>query len=395
MTPRALADGTIVWDVAVTVYETDAQGRTTRSTIRHRNRGRTKQEAEDYLDTLKVAVKERRVRPARLSDDSVVETIRRWINVSAALPEGHEDRLRPNTSRNYRWLLGKYLEPRLGNIRVTQFTPEMGDALVVDLLEVGLSPSTVGLTMNVLSGGFAYAVKHKRVVGNPIRDVSKPKRVRAVKSALPQHKIQAIIDEVPPRWRAMVAVAALTGARRSEVNGLIWADVHLEDEQPWLQIARSVHRIDGEFVIGPPKSARGARRIPLSQSGVDLLRIVKREQAERLLALGVGQTSKMPVFDDERSTTPAAWRSPDSMSKAWRAARERAAAATGDEEIETIQLRWLRDQVATMLLRQLDVESAARVLGHRAQVLLDNYARPAEAAAQAAAMSKVGEAYRI
>lgn len=392
---RTLANGEVVWDVSLTVYETDAQGRRTRSTIRKRNKGATKQEAEDYLDRLKVEVKERRVRPSRLSDDSVVEITRRWIHVSAGLPEAHEDHLRPATAKNYLWLLRKYLEPNLGNVRINQFTAELGDEIVVELLGRGLSGATVRLAMNVLSGGFTYAVSKKRLISNPMRDVSRPSKSGGTKSALPSESIQAILDEVPPRWRAMISIAALTGARRSEVAGLTWGDVFLEGDEPRVQIRRSVHKVSDKFVIASPKSQRSLRSIPLSASGIGVLRAVKVEQAERLLALGVPQNSKVPVFDDEQALEQPIWRRPESMSNAWRAARKRAADATGDETIATIQLRWLRDQVASLLLRQLDVETAARVMGHRAQVLLDNYARPAEVAAQTKAMAQVGDTYRI
>ncbi len=69
------------------------------------------------------------------------------------------------------------------------------------------------------------------------------------------------------RWRAFLIVAVFCGLRASELRGLRWQDVNLEDGK--LSVAQ---RADAWLHIGPPKSAAGKRDIPLTPMTINALR---------------------------------------------------------------------------------------------------------------------------
>ena len=79
--------------------------------------------------------------------------------------------------------------------------------------------------------------------------------------------------------------AALTGMRRSELAGLMWADVDLK--QARLKIVRTRQRIPNHGIIeGRPKSHRSRRSIALSQSAVSVLENTRTRQLEMRLKAG-------------------------------------------------------------------------------------------------------------
>ncbi|MCH8865674.1 MAG: tyrosine-type recombinase/integrase [Proteobacteria bacterium] len=96
-------------------------------------------------------------------------------------------------------------------------------------------------------------------------------------------------------FRDMYHLAALTGMRRSELCGLKWADVNLDNAE--LRIVRTLQRIDGQGLVeGQPKTQRSRRTLALGNSAVDLLLRVRAEQAEQRLKIGELWQSRGFVF---------------------------------------------------------------------------------------------------
>jgi integrase len=80
-------------------------------------------------------------------------------------------------------------------------------------------------------------------------------------------ELKLLIDRAPERWRPFIITAIFTGMRASELRGLRWSDVDLENTT--IQVAQ---RADRWGKIGSPKSAAGTRNIPLTPMVVNTLR---------------------------------------------------------------------------------------------------------------------------
>ena len=68
-------------------------------------------------------------------------------------------------------------------------------------------------------------------------------------------QVTAIADRVPPRFRALVLVAAFGGLRWGELAGLRRKRVDLEAGS--VTVAEQLLEVNGAFSVGPPKSAAG------------------------------------------------------------------------------------------------------------------------------------------
>jgi integrase len=86
-------------------------------------------------------------------------------------------------------------------------------------------------------------------------------------------------------------LAVLTGMRRSELLGLQWKDLDMENAV--IHIQRSLQRINGRgLVVRQTKTQKSRRAIALGSSTVDLFKTVKKKQLERRLSAG-------PVWNDQ------------------------------------------------------------------------------------------------
>ncbi len=83
-------------------------------------------------------------------------------------------------------------------------------------------------------------------------DIPKPDEIRAIIKTLEDEKWRR-------RWRPLILTAIFTGLRASELRGLRWKDVDLE--QGKIQVRQRRDRYGDE---GPPKSKAGRRTVPLT-----------------------------------------------------------------------------------------------------------------------------------
>ncbi len=167
-------------------------------------------------------------------------------------------------------------------------------------------------------------------------------------------RLQQLIDSTDPELGVFVRVAAMTGARRSEVLALRWRDVDLERHV--LTISRGiVMGLDG--LVEKDTKTHQARRIAIEPTTTAALDQHRRAMADRAEMCGVTLPDAALVFtDDADGATP--WY-PDSVSRRFRVACDAAG-------LERVRLHDLRHFVATRLLSAgVDVRTVAGRLGHR------------------------------
>jgi integrase len=176
-----------------------------------------------------------------------------------------------------------YIIPLLGQRKLCDFTP-------VDLVNFEtalknmtngrggpMSPAMERKVRGSLGAILGLAVDMGLVARNVVRDRGRKRRsTNAEKRSKPRLKIGvdiptpgeiAAILSHRPRWRPLLATAAMTGLRASELRGLRWEDVDLKKRELHVQ-----QRADRYNTLGDLKSETSNRVVPLHADLVAILR---------------------------------------------------------------------------------------------------------------------------
>ena len=165
-------------------------------------------------------------------------------------------------------------------------------------------------------------------------------------------KMIAAADKDDPDIAALIAIAAMTGARRGELCGLRWGDVDFGDLT--LTIERSVADMGRGKLITKDTKTHAARRLALDEFSEATLRRHLAVAEDRAEDLGIEVTPDTPVFT-YNMVTPIA---PDTVSHYVR----RIAESVG---VDT-HLHAIRHFAASQLVAGgPDVRTVAGRLGHR------------------------------
>ena len=168
--------------------------------------------------------------------------------------------LKPRTRYHYRKILDARILPTFGDVALKHVTADLIDDWHY---RMGNSTPTAnahayGLTRTILSD----AVQRRLIDFNPchIRGAGNTKRVKKIGPAtLPE--LEALTLAMPERYRLMILLAAWCGLRFGEITELRRHDFDLSNGV--VKIRRAVVRVDGEFIIGTPKSDAGTRDVTI------------------------------------------------------------------------------------------------------------------------------------
>ena len=120
-----------------------------------------------------------------------------------------------------------HLKPRCAGIRLRDFRTVTGEHLLQEIARHNdLSRATLKQVKSLLSGIFKHAKRQGFIDGaNPMQDTSIPKARRSEPTyAYSLDEINRMLAVLDERSATIVAVAAFSGLRRSEIQGLRWAD---------------------------------------------------------------------------------------------------------------------------------------------------------------------------
>lgn len=123
----------------------------------------------------------------------------------------------------------------------------------------------------ILNQVMAYAVRHRLIDYNPVRDAERPRnqgkegQEKAISILTPEqirNFLEAVTDH---KYKALFLTAIMTGARQGEILGLKWSDVDFSKKQ--ISINRTFNM--GRFFT--PKTKGSARQIDLAPMAVKAL----------------------------------------------------------------------------------------------------------------------------
>jgi len=181
----------------------------------------------------------------------------------------HENLIRKSTLAGYkrRW---KFLKPYCGSIRLRDFRTVDGQRILNEIARQ--NPALLGSTLqhlkSLLSAFFTYAIglgildgevtisgTRKTVTGNPMRGVRIPNAPEGEETyAYSLEEITQIMMRLPQPAYTIVACAAFTGLRRSELAGLQWQDYTGTE----ISVTRSVW----EGRVDKPKTRKSKAPVP-------------------------------------------------------------------------------------------------------------------------------------
>lgn len=168
--------------------------------------------------------------------------------------------LKPRTRAHYRSLLDKHLLPRFGSMRPASITP---DAVRDWHARTGADTSTLRAhAYSLLRAILTTAVQDGLLPANPchIRGAGSAKAVQKIRPAsIPE--LEVLVTAMPARYQVMTLLAAWCGLRFGELTELRRKDVDMSAGV--LRVRRAVSRVDGEYVVGAPKSDAGIRDVAI------------------------------------------------------------------------------------------------------------------------------------
>ncbi len=327
-------------------------------------------------------------------------TVQRWLEHWLTRVSEH---IRPSTLRSYREHVRHYLIPHLGHIRLASLRTTHVQA-TFRIISSGrtrsgrlIAPSTLQRIRATLRSAMSDAIRQGLISVNPATGVRLPRpyRVRPVvwsptREAAWRHTgtrpavavwtrqhlatFLAFVKDDPlfPLWW----LVALTGLRRGELAALRWSDLDLDTGT--LTVREQVVVVDGQDLVGPPKSASSQRTIALDKVTVRLLRHLWLRHA-RALAEG-GRNRDGYVFVDANGHRLR----PDYLTR-------RLAALIAEAGLPPVRLHDLRHGAASLALAAgVDLKVVQEMLGHSsiittADIYTSVLSEAAHAAAQASA----------
>jgi len=208
--------------------------------------------------------------------DSATSTVeqagRLWIQAGA------NAKLEQTTLDQRRQHLNLHILPFIGREKLNKITVPFVQKFQTQLLGSGRSTAMVKRVTVSLGSILADAQYRGGAVRNAVHELNRAKSNHARIEKRHQSKLEigvdiptndevlAIIAAAEGRWRPFLIVAAFTGLRASELRGLSWRYVDLDNG-----LLHVRQRADRYSNIGPPKTAASVRTIPLIPMAVDAL----------------------------------------------------------------------------------------------------------------------------
>jgi integrase len=170
-------------------------------------------------------------------------------------------RKKPSTHKFYKEVHENHLRTRVGAVRLRDFTTRHAQA-VLDGIQ--LSHQSLLRIKTGMSAIFSYAVRLGIVEHNPVRESkAEGKRTEAERYAYTLAEVQWMLERLSEPARTVVAVAAFTGLRESEIRGLRWEDY----TGTALHVRRSIWRTH----VGETKTPESRNAVPVIAPLRDIL----------------------------------------------------------------------------------------------------------------------------
>ncbi len=169
--------------------------------------------------------------------------------------------LRESTKQLYEGVWRLHLKDAWSSVAVADVTPQRVRQWHEAAARTA-KPTALVQSYRLLRALLNVAVADEVITTNPCR----LRAAGIAKSARPSRsltvaEVQALAEKVPSRYRALVLTLAFGGLRFGEATALRRGDVSADGGL--VSVKRSVRRVGGRWLVGPPKTEAGVRKVAL------------------------------------------------------------------------------------------------------------------------------------
>jgi integrase len=223
-----------------------------------------KVDAESWLKNVRIDMHRGRWHPGQADPMTFASYADAWV--ANRLVRGRP--LKPRTRAHYLALLERLILPTLGSVRVRDLTPELIRAWYGRL---PAAPTQRAHAYALVKAVLSTAVDDDLLAANPCRIRGAGQARRASKTTpLTVDQLEALTAAMPPRYRAMTALAAWCGLRFGELIELRRKDI--DSRKGIIHVRRAAVLVDGAYVVGDPKSEAGQRNVTIPPHVLPMVR---------------------------------------------------------------------------------------------------------------------------
>lgn len=227
---------------------------------------KTKREAQAYAATLEVSKLTGQYVDVARSRATIGELGLRWLEEKVDI--------KPSTRTVLESAWRVHVEPRWGKTPVAKIEHGAVKTWVAELASAGKSATTVKRAFGVLSAVLDEAVRERRILSNPCKDVKTPRKASREHTYLSHEQLHRLASEAG-KHRSMVLVMGYTGLRWGEVIALRVRDVDFERGR--LNVRQNAVEVGSTIHVGTPKT-HTRRSVPFPSFLRELLRQQTRDK---------------------------------------------------------------------------------------------------------------------
>ncbi len=307
--------------------------------------------------------------PIDKPDLTVAQHLDKWLNYKAQY-------LSEKTAHDYAGIARRYLKPVLGHIPLILLKPDHVSELHKQMRQKGLSSRSIQYAHRVLSQAMKDAVKWEILGRNVCNSIKAPGPQRKNLKTLDREGITKLLEASKDTSDyPLTFLAVYTGMRRSELLGLRWKDIDLQ--QGKLNVNQVIVRVTGKKLKPKaPKTKYSRRLIILPASAVKLLIDIKLKSKKFRESAGLEWDENALIFSNVDGDPIC----PDAVIRRFKEVAKTAG-------FPSLRFHDLRHTHASLLLDQgVPIKAISERLGHASiQITLDTYSHLTEDFQQATA----------
>ena len=214
-----------------------------------------------------------------------------FSDVTASWLEQKKPNLRDSTWSVYEGHTKNHFND-LENVKINQISTATVERFITSRQNDGMNISTLRKILVTLNQIFSYAVRHKLIDHNPLRDAERPRdkgdQEEKEITVLSPSEINQFLNAVKiQKYQVLFRLAVMSGARQGELLGLKWSDID------WINSQIHIQRTFNNSAWYNVKTKTSNRRIDIGPSMMAQLKMWQRVCPETELDLvfpnGAGQ----------------------------------------------------------------------------------------------------------